>query len=156
MNLTVEQMKQLARIGIRFNFTYDEISAMLGEDPGKMYAAIREVGVQHFTLSSDCGDALLPNSVEAMRQLGGSMAAFGMMPHESETVCIVNPCRIVGADAGEALARDKPVRLRERGRARQARCEPASGTSSPEPVARVGPRHAISWETEPSPTVTTT
>jgi hypothetical protein len=103
VNVTVDQMKALSRVGVHFNFTYDELSPMLGVDPGKMYEAIRTVGVEHFTLSSDAGDTVFPNSVEAMRQLSGYMKAFGLTQAEIETVCIVNPAFIVDADPAEAL-----------------------------------------------------
>src|SRR4051812_25542993 len=52
VNLTVGEMKQLAKAGITLNFTYDEISPLLGVDPKRIYDAIREVGVEHVTLSS--------------------------------------------------------------------------------------------------------
>ncbi|HEY7089338.1 MAG TPA: DUF6282 family protein, partial [Tepidisphaeraceae bacterium] len=107
VNVTVEQMKQLARVGIHFNFTYDELSPMLGVDPGKMYAAIRAVGVEHFTLSSDAGDTVFPNSVEAMRQISGYMMAFGMKQDEIEVLCMRNPASIVGVDPQEAVNRSK-------------------------------------------------
>src|SRR5262245_18873633 len=103
VNITVEMMKDLSRAGIHFNFTYDELSPMLGVDPGKMYAAIRSVGVQHFTLSSDAGDTVFPNSVEAMRQISGYMAAFGISQDEIEVLCMKNPAFIVGADPAEAV-----------------------------------------------------
>jgi hypothetical protein len=109
VNVTVEQMKQLSKIGVHFNFTYDELSPMLGVDPGKMYQAIRTVGVEHFTLSSDAGDVLFPNSVESMRQVSGYMKAFGLTQDEIETVCIRNPAFIVHADASEALNRARAL-----------------------------------------------
>ena len=109
VNITVEQMKQLSKVGIHFNFTYDELSPMLGVDPGKMYEAIRTVGVEHFTLASDAGDVLFPNSVESMRQVSGYMKAFGLTQDEIETVCIRNPAFIVGADPTEALQRAREL-----------------------------------------------
>jgi hypothetical protein len=109
VNLSVAQMQMLSRVGITFNFTYDELSPMLGVDPAKMYEAIRTVGVAHFTLSSDAGDTVFPNSVEAMRQLSGYMTAFGMKADEIETLCTRNPAKLVGLDP------DKVVReLKER------------------------------------------
>jgi len=98
VNITVEQMQELSKVGITFNFTFDELSPMLGVDPGKMYEAIRKVGVEHFTLSSDAGDTLFPNSVEAMRQISGYMIAFGMNADEIETMCVRNPAKLVGLD----------------------------------------------------------
>jgi hypothetical protein len=80
---------------------------MLGVDPGKMYQAIRAVGVKHFTLSSDAGDTVFPNSVESMRQLSGYMKAFGLTQDEIETVTMTNPAFIVGADPAEAVQRSR-------------------------------------------------
>jgi hypothetical protein len=110
VDLTVAQMRDLSRVGIHFNFTYDELSPMLGVDPGKMYQAIRSVGVKHFTLSSDAGDTVFPNSVEAMRQISGYMNAFGITQDEIETLCMTNPAFIVGADPAEAVQRSRGER----------------------------------------------
>jgi hypothetical protein len=102
-------MKALSRVGITCNFTYDELSPMLGVDPARMYAAIRAVGVEHFTLSSDAGDTLFPNSVEAMRQISGYMIAFGMTGDEIDTMCVRNPARLVGLDP-DAVMREVSAR----------------------------------------------
>jgi hypothetical protein len=96
VNLSVAQMKELTAAGILFNFTFDELSPLLGVDPAKMYAAIREVGVENFTLSSDAGEPLFPNSVEAMRLIRAYMDAFGLSADELYRVCTVNPARVVG------------------------------------------------------------
>jgi len=98
IDLSIEQMRQLAALGVTLNFTYDELSPLLGVDPLRMYEAIRAVGVDHVTLSSDVGDPLLPNSVEAMRQIRNYMAAFGLNAQELDAVCIDNPARIVGPE----------------------------------------------------------
>jgi hypothetical protein len=97
IDLTVEEMWQVAAAGVTLNFTYDELSPLLGVDPKKMYDAIRAVGVEHFTLSSDCGEPLFPNSVEAMRQITGYMRAFGMNDADIEILVRRNPARIVDA-----------------------------------------------------------
>jgi hypothetical protein len=97
VDLTVERMQQLAQIGITMNFTYDEISPLLGVDPKRIYDAIRAVGVEHVTLSSDAGEPLFPHSVECMRLLRGYMAAFGLDEAELDSVCCVNPARIAQA-----------------------------------------------------------
>ena len=64
VNLSIAQMTQLGQAGVNINFTYDELSPLLGVDPFDMYKAIRSIGVEHVTLSSDCGEPLFPNSVE--------------------------------------------------------------------------------------------
>jgi len=98
LNLSPDQMKELSKIGILFNFTFDELSPLLGVDPQIMYNTIRSVGPEHFTLSSDAGEPLFPDSVEAMRLIRGYMEAFGLTPDELYTVCTRNPARVVGME----------------------------------------------------------
>jgi len=98
IDLTVEEMHDLARIGITLNFTYDELSPLLGVDPGRMYDTIRAVGPEHFTLSSDAGEPLFPNSVECLRLIRGYMRAFGLSDDEIHQVSVANPARILGTD----------------------------------------------------------
>ena len=61
-----------------------------------MYKAIRGIGVEHVTLSSDRGEPLFPNSVEGMRQMCAYMRAFGLSQDEIKTVSCDNPARILG------------------------------------------------------------
>ena len=97
VDLTVEQMQQVARVGIYLNFTYDEISPLLGVDPYRMYQAIRSIGVEQVTLSSDAGEPLFPNSVECMRMMRAYMRAFGLTAEEIHHVTTANPLAVVGA-----------------------------------------------------------
>jgi hypothetical protein len=99
LNVSPAMMKELAPVGILFNFTWDELSPLLGVDPQIMYNTIREVGVEHFTLSSDAGEPLFPDSVEAMRLVRGYMEAFGLNRDELYTVCTRNPAKVVGLDS---------------------------------------------------------
>lgn len=96
VDLDMKQIKQLIDVGITMNFTYDEISPLLGVDPAKMCATIRDLGPEHFSLSSDAGEPLFPNTVEAMRLLMGHMRAFGLSNDEVRQVSSTNPGRIVG------------------------------------------------------------
>jgi hypothetical protein len=96
VNLSLEQMKEMTAIGIYLNFTYDEISPLLGIDPALMYKTIRELGVDHVILSSDAGEPLFPNTVECIRLIRGYMRAFGLTEEEIRTVSEVNPSKIVG------------------------------------------------------------
>jgi Family of unknown function (DUF6282) len=98
LNVSPEMMKELSPVGIFFNFTWDELSPLLGVDPQIMYNTIRDVGVEHFTLSSDAGEPLFPDSVEAMRLVRGYMEAFGLNQDELYTVCTRNPARVVGLE----------------------------------------------------------
>ena len=95
INLDVPTMKQLTAAGVYLNFTYDELSPLLGVDPARMYAAIREIGVEHVTLSSDAGEPLFPNSAECMRLISSYMAAFGLTEPEIDIVCRRNPARLM-------------------------------------------------------------
>jgi hypothetical protein len=96
LNVSPEQMKELSRVGILFNFTWDELSPLLGVDPQIMYNTIRSVGPEHFTLSSDAGEPLFPDSVEALRLIRSYMEAFGLTQEELYTVCTRNPAKVVG------------------------------------------------------------
>jgi hypothetical protein len=98
LNVSPEQMKELSHAGILFNFTWDELSPLLGVDPQIMYNTIRSVGPEHFTLSSDAGEPLFPDSVEALRLVRGYMEAFGLTQEELYTVCTRNPAKVVGID----------------------------------------------------------
>ena len=98
VDLTVDQMKELTRAGIYMNFTYDELSPLLGVDPKRMYDAIRAIGVDRVTLSSDAGEPLFPHSVECIRLIKGYMEAFGLDSDELATVSSHNPAKIVGLE----------------------------------------------------------
>ncbi len=95
IDLTISEMKELSRAGIYMNFTYDELSPLLGVDPKNMYDAIRAIGVDMVTISSDAGEPLFPHSVECMRLVRGYMEAFGLNKEELHTICSVNPSKIV-------------------------------------------------------------
>jgi hypothetical protein len=96
VDLTLEQMKQLTAIGIYMNFTYDEISPLLGVDPAKMCATIQALGTDYVTLSSDAGEPLFPNTVECIRLIRGHMRAFGLSDGEIQAISSTNPAKIVG------------------------------------------------------------
>ncbi len=98
VDLEIDEMAELGSAGLMLNFTYDELSPLLGIDPAKMYEAVRAVGVEHVTLSSDAGEPLFPNSVECMRLIRGYMEAFGLNAQELRTVSVDNPAHIVGLD----------------------------------------------------------
>ena len=97
IDLTIEEMQQLAAVGVTLNFTYDELSPLLGVDPARMYDAIRTVGPEHCSLSSDAGEPLFPNSVECLRLIRGYMKAFGLTDEEVHQVSVANPARILSA-----------------------------------------------------------
>lgn len=96
VDLSIERMRQFAAAGIYMNFTYDELSPLLGVDPFEMYGAIRAVGCDRVTLSSDAGEPLFPNSVECMRLMRAYMRAFGLTIEEIEQVTVTNPRYLLG------------------------------------------------------------
>jgi hypothetical protein len=96
VDLSVKQMMELASAGIYLNFTYDELSPLLGIDPARMYHAIRSIGTSRVTLSSDAGEPLFPNSIECMRLVRGHMRAFGLDEEEIKEISVTNPAKIVG------------------------------------------------------------
>ena len=96
VDLSLEQMKRLTRAGIYMNFTYDELSPLLGIDPAVMCSTIQALGTDHVTLSSDCGEPLFPNSVEGMRQIRAYMRAFGLTDEQVEQASVSNPAFIAG------------------------------------------------------------
>lgn len=96
VDLTLEQMKTLTGAGIYMNFTYDELSPLLGIDPAVMCKTIQALGTHYVTLSSDCGEPLFPNSVEGMRQIRAYMRAFGLTDEDVRRVSVENPAKIVG------------------------------------------------------------
>jgi hypothetical protein len=98
VGLSIPEMKEIADLGLWMNFTFDEISPLLGIDPQLMYDAVRAVGPERCTLSSDCGEPLFPNSVEAMRMMNYYMMAFGCSAEEIRIMTVRNPLFIVGAE----------------------------------------------------------
>ena len=63
-----------------------------------MAEAIRSVGPDHVTLSSDAGEPLFPNSVECMRLMRAYMRAFGLAADEIHRMTVTNPRAILGLD----------------------------------------------------------
>ncbi|HLY64414.1 MAG TPA: DUF6282 family protein, partial [Chloroflexota bacterium] len=78
----IPKMKRWANQGLRFCFTWDELSPLLGVDPQDMVTAIREVGPEHFMLASDAGIPLLPDTVDAYRLLATTLRAYGLTEPE--------------------------------------------------------------------------
>jgi uncharacterized protein DUF6282 len=97
IDLSLAQMRELTSAGIFLNFTYDEISPLLGVDPAVMCSTIQELGTEFVTLSSDAGEPLFPNTVEALRLLRAHMAAFGLTDAQLHEVSSVNPAKLLNA-----------------------------------------------------------
>ena len=95
VDLSVDEMRWFANEGIYLNFTFDEISPIRGVDPFEMYDAIRAIGVERVTLSSDAGEPIFPNSVESMRLMCTYMAAMGLSDEEVRRVSVENPAAVM-------------------------------------------------------------
>ena len=98
VNLSIAEMKQFGSAGLWINFTFDELSPLLGIDPARMCEAIHATGADRCTLSSDAGEPLFPDSVESLRLMRGYMTAFGCTAEEIHIMSCVNPAFIVGLD----------------------------------------------------------
>src|SRR5579884_780795 len=99
IGLNVDQMRQLTAAGIYLNWTYDELSPLLGVDPQDVVAAIEAVGPEHCLLSSDAGDPVLPHSVESMRLLTATLEAYGLPRAAIQRMAATNPRQIMGLPA---------------------------------------------------------
>jgi hypothetical protein len=96
IGLEFEDLAPFARAGIRFNFTYDEISPLLGVDPQDMMHTIAQIGPEHFTLSSDGGNPLLPGAVDALSALVRYARAYGLSVEAIHTMTVENPRNVLG------------------------------------------------------------
>ena len=96
IDLDVPQLRQLAAAGVYLNWTYDELSPLLGVDPQDVVAAIEAVGPEHCLLSSDAGDPVLPHSVESMRLLAATLESYGLPRTAVRRMAATNPAQIMG------------------------------------------------------------
>jgi hypothetical protein len=96
IGLTVDELRQVAAAGVYVNWTYDELSPLLGVDPQDMVAAIEAIGPEHCLLSSDSGDPVLPHSVESMRLMVATMTYYGIPTTAVHQMAVENPSRIMG------------------------------------------------------------
>jgi len=82
-------------MGVYLNFTYDELSPLLGTNPKEMMDAIAEVGPEHCLLSSDAGEPLFPDSVECMRLMRAYSEAFGLSSEQAFQMSTSNPAKLL-------------------------------------------------------------
>jgi hypothetical protein len=96
VGLEFEELKPFAEAGLIFNFTYDELSPLLGVDPQDMMGTVKAIGAEHFSFSSDGGNPLLPGAVESMNTLVRYGRAYGLSDDELHQMTVENPKRILG------------------------------------------------------------
>lgn len=104
VDLDLDRMHRYAEAGITMNLTYNELSPLLAVDPKLMFEAVREVGAEHFTVSSDAGDPIFPNSVECIRLICAILESYGLDERELRLLSVINPARLVGVDVAELSA----------------------------------------------------
>ena len=98
LNVSPEMMKELAPVGILFNFTWDELSPLLGVDPADHVQHHPRSRPGTFHAIQRRRRTTVPRSVEAMRLVRGYMEAFGLNQDELYTVCTKNPAKVVGLE----------------------------------------------------------
>jgi hypothetical protein len=96
VGLEFDELKPFAEAGIWFNFTYDELSPLLGVDPQVMMGTVKAIGPEHFTFSSDGGNPLLPGAVEALDTLVRYGKAYGLTDDELRAITVDNPRKVLG------------------------------------------------------------
>ncbi len=96
IGLNLDQMRQVTSAGVYLNWTYDELSPLLGVDPQDVVAAIEAVGPERCLLSSDAGDPVLPHSVESMRLLAATLESYGLSRAAIQQMAASNPSYIMG------------------------------------------------------------
>lgn len=93
---TVEQMKRMATLGAVMEFTW---LAHLGAKPvpvADCARAIKEVGAEHFLISSDLGQANNPVHTVGLRDFIAALRAAGVSDRELDLVTRQNPARLLG------------------------------------------------------------
>jgi hypothetical protein len=104
---SIEQMRFLTEAGVSLNWTYDELSPMLGVDPQDMVAAIEAVGPAHCVLSSDAGDPILPHTVESMRLMLALLSSYGLSASAVHQLAVENPSRLLNLPE-QSASRPRP------------------------------------------------
>jgi hypothetical protein len=61
-----------------------------------MMDTIKAIGPEHFTLSSDGGNPLLPGAVDALSTLVRYARAYGLGPEAIQQMTVDNPRQILG------------------------------------------------------------
>lgn len=104
IGLAFDDLRPFIDAGVTMNFTYDEISPLLGVYPQDMVDTVKALGAEHFTLSSDGGNPLLPAAVDALQTLINYLRAFGLSSQAIRMMTIDNPRRVLGPAPIRAVA----------------------------------------------------
>ena len=94
---TIDQMRQLASAGAVMEL--DWLAVHGGSYSVQDYVqAIREVGAEHYLISSDFGQAGNPSHVDGLRTFIGALRAAGVSDDEVDLMARRNPARLLGLD----------------------------------------------------------
>ena len=94
---TRAQMQQMADPGAILEI--DWYAVYLGNRTVTEYAsAIREIGAEHFLMSSDLGQATSPSHVEGLRDYVTAMRGAGVTDDEIDLMLRRNPARLLGLE----------------------------------------------------------
>ena len=94
---TIDQMRQLAAAGAVMEL--DWFAVHRGSYPIQDYVqAIREVGAEHFLISSDFGQEGNPTHIEGLRAFVQALQGEGVSDDEVDLMARRNPARLLGLD----------------------------------------------------------
>lgn len=97
-SLSAEELRELGQKGVTTNFTYWELSPYCGIPAQTMVDAIRRIGADWVTLSSDAGSELYPGSVESMRFHSAMLDVYAFSPEEQQKILWGNQMRLLGLE----------------------------------------------------------
>ena len=99
VNMSIEQMKEAARLGAYMEFIYYVIGMPGSSVTMKDYAdAIRTIGPEHCILSSCGGQAWMPIHTFAWSELLSGMREHGLTEEEIGLMARVNPAHLLGLE----------------------------------------------------------
>jgi hypothetical protein len=94
---TLEQMRAMADAGAIMEL--DWLGVYSGRSSIEDYTrAIREIGAEHFLMSSDLGQAGSPSHVEGLRAFIDTMREAGFSKEPIDLMARINPARLLGLD----------------------------------------------------------
>ncbi len=95
VGLSLDQISEVIRHGVRINFTAIDLQAFVGVAPKEFAEVLRTAGPDHVILSSDAGLRMMPDSVECMRQMVELLRLFEYSDQQIQ--------QMVAGNAQEAL-----------------------------------------------------
>jgi hypothetical protein len=97
----LEQMKQLAALGVVMEFTWlTHLPAPVGQGVpvSDCVSAVQAVGAEHFLVSSDMGQANAPLHTDGLRTFISALKTGGLTDREVDLMVRRNPARLLGLE----------------------------------------------------------